>query len=204
MTYPPDGDRHRPEPTTPSPAPAHQGPSGRPTPAPPFGVRRGMAITAIALVALLVIAGGLLAAWLLRDGERDGAGDPVAAVNSFLTAVYQQQDAAGASAQVCSEARDQAAMETKIASIREYQDTHADPRFVWDAPEVVDESDELAIVSVKLTVITGDEKTADQTLHVTVLDKQARGWWVCDVDSVPDGGPDGGPDGDPEGEPEGE
>jgi hypothetical protein len=147
-----------------------------------------MLIAAIALLVVLLVAGVSLATWLLlRDGDRDGASSPGAAVNTFLEAVYWDLDASAASARVCSEARDQAAIEAKIASIRDYRDSHVNPSFIWSRPEVVDETGQLAIVSVTVTMITGDEKTADQTLHVSVLDKDQHGWWVCNVDSVADG-----------------
>jgi hypothetical protein len=189
MTQPPDGYRQEPDPTEQFP-PASGSPSREPAAAPPkAGVRRGVVITAVALAVVLVISGGVLAAWLLlRDSDRDGASDPVAAVNLFFETVYRKQDAAAASAQVCSEARDEAALEIKISTIREYDDTYVRPRFSWSKPEVVEESGQLAIVSVTVTMTTGDEKSADQTLHVSVLDKEARGWWVCDVNSVQEPG----------------
>ena len=149
----------------------------------------------VVLVAALLLAGGASGAWwLLRDTDRDGAPTAVAAVEEFLRAVYQDQDAAAASALVCSAARDQESLEAKISSIRAYGDTYASPRFTWSEPEVVAESSELTTVAVTVTMATSDEKTADQPLQVSVLDKSPHGWWVCDLRTVPadEGQPDDG------------
>jgi hypothetical protein len=40
------------------------------------------------------------------------------------------------------------------------------------------------VVAVTVTMTTGDEKTANQNLQVSVLDKQGNGWWVCDLAAV--------------------
>ena len=42
-----------------------------------------------------------------------------------------------------------------------------------------EQNGERAIVSVQLTMTTGDEKTADQQLTFTVIQK--TGWRVCEV-----------------------
>jgi hypothetical protein len=150
-------------------------------------------------VALVLCAGGGVAAWLLLgDGDRGGAETPAAAVQEFLEAVYRERDPAGAAALVCSEARDQAALATKIDELRAYEETQANPRFSWSDPAVVEETGQLTVVSVTITLITDDEKTSEQTLHVSVLDKQARGWWVCDVETAPEPGPTPTPTGAPE------
>jgi hypothetical protein len=151
----------------------------------------------VVLVAVLLLAGAAFGAWwLLRDTDRNGAPHAVGAVEQFLRAVYQDQDAAAASALVCSEARDEESLEAKISSIRAYGDTYASPRFTWSEPEVVAEASALATVAVTVTMITSDEKTADQLLQVSVLDKSPHGWWVCDLQTVPadEGEPEGGPD----------
>jgi hypothetical protein len=135
--------------------------------------------------ALVLCAGGGVATWLLtRDTDTDGAETPTLAVQSFLQAVYQDMDPAGAAALVCSESRDQGALETKIDEIRAYRETAVDPSFAWTDPTVVEELEELALVEVTVTITTGDEKTADQNLRVSVLDKDANGWWVCDLETV--------------------
>jgi hypothetical protein len=145
-----------------------------------------MIIAVIALAGALVLcAGGGGAAWLLtRDPDRNGAESPTVAVQSFLQAIYHDQDAGSAADLVCSEARDQASLETKINEIRTYQETEVNPTFEWTEPDVVDETEELAVVDVTVTMTTADEKTADQNLRVSVLDKAENGWWVCDVQTV--------------------
>jgi len=165
-----------------------------PLPGPPPRRRRRMLLIGAAVLAgvLLLCAGGGVGAWLLtRDPDRSGADSPSAAVQSFLRAVYQDLDPAAAAALVCSEARDQDALETKIEEIRAYEETALQPRFSWNDPSVVEQTEELMVLAVTVTMITGDEKTAEQTLHVSVLDKQQHGWWVCDLQTVGDPPPDG-------------
>jgi hypothetical protein len=138
--------------------------------------------------ALLLCAGGGVTAWLvLRDPDRDGVASPAVAVKLFLQAVYHDMDPARAADLVCSEARDQASLENKINEVRAYGDTLVDPSFSWTEPTVVEETGELAVVTVTVTMTTGDEKTSEQTLRVSVLDKGDNGWWVCDLETVEPG-----------------
>lgn len=223
MTLPPEGNRRHPEWSQPpphaerpapglirpatGPGPAAGGPAtyGRPTagrrttpggrgtarPDGPPGVLVGVVV----LVAVLLLAGGAFGAWwLLRDPDRDGAPSAAAAVDAFLRAVYQDRNPAAATALVCSEARDEESLTTKIDSIRAYEGRYDGPRFTWTPPEVVEQSDAVATVAVTVTMITSDELSAEQPLRVSVLDKGAHGWWVCDVRSAAaeDGQPDGG------------
>ncbi|WP_375735059.1 hypothetical protein [Polymorphospora lycopeni] len=144
--------------------------------------RRGLLIASIVLVFVLLLCGGggLGAFFLLRNAEgSDGAAEPVAAVDNFLKAVYTDRDADRAAALVCSEARDEAAISKKVEEISNYSTTYANPRFDWEPPKVDDQNEERAIVSVKLTMLTDDEKSADQELRFTVVQK--TGWWVCEV-----------------------
>lgn len=184
------------EPPDPANPPAPEQP---PAPTTPPRTGRGMIVAAIALAAVLVIAGATLAGWLLmRDTDRDGPAEPAIAVDAFLRAVYQEHDPTGASALVCAQARDEAAMTAKIDSIQEYADTYAEPRFTWGEPELVEETEQLAVMAVKISIHTADERSADQTLHVSVLDKEVHGWWVCDIETIaeePDGSPDEGEEG---------
>jgi hypothetical protein len=190
MTQPPDGDRQQPQPPESHPAPpGHNVP---PEQLPPShraiggGARRGLMIAVVIVAAALVLSGISVGAWLLlSDSDRDGAAAPTDAVDAFLQAVYRDQDAAEASALVCSEARDEQALQEQIDSIRAFQDDYPGPSYTWGEPQVTDETDELAIVVVTVTMITGDERTADQELRVSVLNKAPHGWWVCDVQSPP-------------------
>lgn len=177
--------------------PGGAAPGGAPGP-PPRRRRRGLLILALGLAGVLVLcAGGGVAAWLLtRDPDRDGAETPTVAVQSFLQAVYRDLDPAAAASLVCSEARDEDSLSTKIDEIRAYEETEVDPTFSWTDPTVVDETDELAVLSVTITMTTEHEKTSEQTLHVSVLDKEPHGWWVCDLETVPEDPADEGEPGD--------
>jgi hypothetical protein len=181
--YSPGGEY--PQPTSPYLPPGSAVPYSYP-PAPPPRRRRGPALVVIvAVVAVLVLAAGGVTAWLLtRDPDRNGAQNPTAAVESFLQAVYVDQDPAAAADLVCSQARDEDALEAKINEIRSYQETQVNPTFSWDEPTVVEERDGLTLVQVTVSMVTGDEKTADQNLQVSVLDKDANGWWVCDLQTI--------------------
>ncbi len=134
----------------------------------------------LAVVLLLCAIGGVGAFLVLRNVESgEGAAEPVAAVDGFLKAVYSDQDAAKAASLVCGAARDDAAITKKVKEIEGYANTYKTPRFKWDTPKVDEQNTERAIVSVTLTMITGDEKTAEQQMKITVVEK--TGWWVCDV-----------------------
>ncbi|GIF77121.1 hypothetical protein Asi02nite_66390 [Asanoa siamensis] len=150
-------------------------------PPPPKPRRRGLLITAIALAALLLCGGGGVTAFLvLRDGETgEGAAEPVAAVESFLDAVYVDQNAAAAAALVCSDARDQRVLQDKIEEVQRYARTYPSPRYRWDPPKVEQQDATRAVVSTRLTVLTADDRSAAQQLRFTLV--QQTGWWVCDV-----------------------
>lgn len=184
--------------------PPYGPPPGLPphSPGPPRRGRRRLRVGALVLAGVLVLcAGGGVAAWLLtRDPDRNGAETPVRAAQSFLEAVYRDQDAAAAAAVVCSEARDQGSLENKIDELRTYEETALNPTFSWSEPAVVEETEQLAVLAVTVTMTTDDEKTAEQTLHMSVLDKDPHGWWVCDLETV-DGGEPPAEGGEPGGSP---
>lgn len=140
-----------------------------------------MLIGAVLAVVLVLCVGGGITAWLLVRGMDDGKGaaDPAAAVTGFLRAVYADRNAEQAANQVCSAARDDSAIRKKIAEVRSYESKYASPRFSWDIPKVTSKDEEKATVAVTLTMTTADEKTAQQKLTFTVVQK--TGWWVCDV-----------------------
>jgi hypothetical protein len=100
-------------------------------------------------------------------------------VNRFLTAVYTQQDAAGAGDLVCRDARDQDKLAARVAQIKDLANQYDEPTFRWNEPAVSGRTDDKATVSVQLTLSTNDEKTAQQTLTFTTVHK--TGWLVCDV-----------------------
>lgn len=144
-------------------------------------------IAAIAAAGVLVLClGGGVAGWLLflRDTDRGGAETEVAAVQAFLQAVYHDQDPAAAAALVCSQARDESALSTKIDELRQHEESEVNPRFTWTSPEEVERSEELAVLAVTVTMTTDEEKITSQLLHLSVLDKDPHGWWVCDVEAL--------------------
>jgi len=139
-----------------------------------------IAAASLAIVLLLCGGGGTAAFFLLRNAESEpGASDPVAAVDAFMEAVYIDQDPALATSMVCLEARDEAAVTKKVQEVKEYANTYVEPRFEWEQPTVATQNDERAIVSVKLTMTTKDDKLSHQQLRFTVVQK--TGWWICEV-----------------------
>ncbi|MEG3633295.1 Rv0361 family membrane protein [Micromonospora palythoicola] len=197
MTQPPAGGPTGPTdlppaaspPESPPPATGHDVPPGpaeggyRPQHAPAGPPRkRGPLLASLTLVVVLLLcAGGGVAAFLtLRNTESgEGAPDPSVAVDDFLTAVYQDRDAAKAADLVCTAARDQDKIRAKVAEVEEYVATYQNPQFRWDTPTVDNETGDRATVTTTVTVTTADEKIADQDLRFTVLRK--TGWWVCEV-----------------------
>ncbi|MBL6278729.1 hypothetical protein JMF97_21440 [Micromonospora fiedleri] len=189
MTQPPTsgptGPTELPPPPPTSPPPPGYPPTGYPPYAAPAGRpprKRGALLAALALAVVLVLcAGGGVAAFLtVRNAESgEGAPEPSVAVDEFLTAIYQERDAAKASRLVCSSARDQQKIRAKVAEVEEYLSAHQSPRFRWDTPKVDNETGDRATVTTTVTVTTADEKIADQDLRFTVIRK--TGWWVCEV-----------------------
>ncbi len=144
--------------------------------------RRPLVVAAIvAAIALVLCGGGGVAAFLLvRNAQTgDGAADPATAVDQFMNAVYNQQDAEAAADLVCAEARDDKQIAAKVNEVKGYAQTYSSPRFRWDPPAVSNQKDETATVAVRLSMTTGDEKTAEQELTFTVIKK--TGWWVCEA-----------------------
>ncbi|GGM31782.1 hypothetical protein GCM10012279_58310 [Micromonospora yangpuensis] len=134
------------------------------------------------LVATLLLCGGGGAAafFALRNAENgEGAEEPAVAVESFLSAVYQDRDPAQAAELVCSDARDDEKIAAKVAEVQAYAARYRNPRFRWSSPSVDSQNGERATVSTKLTMTTADEKVAEQNLRFTVVRK--AGWWVCEV-----------------------
>ncbi len=151
------------------------------SPAPPPRRRRPLLIVSLVLgvVLLLCGGGGLTAFLLLRDGGGEGAPDPVNAVDNFLRAVYLEQDAGKAATMVCPAARDKTKINKKVDEVRGYARQYPNPRFRWTPPALTSQADQRAVVTTRLTMITGDERFAEQQLSLTVVEK--TGWWVCDV-----------------------
>jgi hypothetical protein len=143
--------------------------------------RRGALWVSLALAATLLLCGGgaVSAYLLLRDADNPGSPDPATAVNRFLTAVYSRQDAAAADDLVCREARDQTKIDERIREIKAYSDGYQEPVYRWADPAVSSAAEDRAVVAVRLSMSTTDEKTAQQDLQFTVIRK--TGWLVCEV-----------------------
>ncbi|MFU8873905.1 hypothetical protein [Micromonospora sp. SL4-19] len=170
--YPPPGSGY------PPPAagyPSHQEPVARKP-------RRGLLIVSIVLAAaILLCGGGGAAAFLtLRNAEEgQGAKEPTVAVDGFLRAVYEDRDAGKAATFVCSASRDEKKIAAKVAEVQKYAEQYQKPRFRWTAPKLDNQTGDRATVTTKVSMITSDEKVADQDLRFTVVRK--TGWWVCEV-----------------------
>ena len=142
--------------------------------------RTGLWLSVALTTTLLLCGGGAFSAYLLlRDADARGAPDPVTAVNEFLTAVYTRQDPAAAGELVCREALDQEKLNARVNLVKGWANEYDGPTFRWDDPAVSGQSDDRATVSVRLTLTTDDEKTAQQQLTITTVRK--TGWQVCDV-----------------------
>ncbi|MGN9813276.1 Rv0361 family membrane protein [Micromonospora sp. BQ11] len=168
-----------------------QDPSAIPSPPAPYPPyqdaqppkrKRGVVIASVALAAILLLCagGGVVTFLTLRNAEEgEGAKEPTAAVEQFLTAVYKDRDAARAAKLVCADSRDDEKVAAKIAEVETYVSGNQNPRFRWSNPKVDNQTGDRATVSTRLTVTTADEKIADQQLRFTVVKK--TGWWVCEV-----------------------
>ena len=160
-------------------------PAYPPPPGPPVGEptkRRGGLLVSLALAVLILFCGtgGTVAFLLLRNSESgEGAPEPVAAVDAFMTAIYSEQNPEKAASVVCAAARDKEKIKDKVLEVRNYSQKYDNPRFHWTDPRIDDQNSDRAIVSTKLTMTTADEKIADQQLRFTVVQK--TGWWVCEV-----------------------
>ncbi|MEV0714135.1 hypothetical protein [Asanoa sp. NPDC050611] len=166
-------------PVPPLPGPGQQD-SSAPWPAPPR-VSTKKIVLLIVLAAVVLCGGGGLAAFLVtRDTETgEGAAEPVAAVESFLDAIYVDQNAGAAAALVCRDARDQRTIQDKVDEVQRYARTYPNPRYRWDPPKVEQQDADKAVVSTRLTVLTADDRSAEQQLRFTLVHQ--TGWWVCDV-----------------------
>lgn len=185
-TSQPDGPAEAAIPSAPQPDP-----SALPAPATPYPPvqqspaprrRRGLLIASIALAATLVLClGGGVAAFLAVRAAEDGTGaeEPTAAVEEFLTAVYQDRDAAQASSLVCSAAKDQEKISAKVAEVEEYAADYKKPYFRWSPLKVDDKTEDRAVITTTVTMTTADEKVADLPLRLTVV--KSMGWRVCEV-----------------------
>ena len=170
--------------------PAMQPPFGAPPAAqPPFGApppvrkpHRGLLIASIVLgLVVLLCGGGATAAYfLLRSVDGRGQASPTAAVEGFLTAVYQDQDVDKATSYVCSAARDRAKLAKKIDELRSYQQKYnKSPHFSWPTPTVDKQTGNTATLTVPVKFNTDDDRVAEKKLQFTAVNE--AGWWICEV-----------------------
>jgi flagellar basal body-associated protein FliL len=153
-----------------------------PTPQP--RKRRGLLITMIILVIfVLLAAGGGTTAYLLTRNQ-DGKGQPTAqsAVESFLEAVYVDQNATKAAALVCKAARDPKKIAAKIDQIKHDGQQYDNPRYTWSNLTTKTSTNTRAVISAKITLTTDDVQSATQTLTFPTI--RSTGWFVCDVGSA--------------------
>ena len=121
----------------------------------PAAPARGALWVSLALAATLLLCGGgaVSAYFLLRDADNPGAPDPATAVNRFLTAVYNQQDASAAErARLPRGARQDQSSPTGSREIKTYADGYQEPVFRWAEPTVANQGKDRATVSVQLTM----------------------------------------------------
>lgn len=154
---------------------------GPPAPAPK---PRGLLIAVIVVAALLVLSGGGTTAWYLASHGPGGTGQPTPAdaVQGFLTAVYQDEDATKAAEFVCRPARDQAKLAKKINEIRQQDASYNAPRYDWTSPKTESAQSDTAILSATVTLTTDDEQSAAQKLRFVTT--KNNGWWVCEVNQA--------------------
>lgn len=139
MTQPPvGGDTGTPGDPNPQPPPTGGAPPGSAPPAGPPAYpsepqpRKRPAVLIVSLVlaaAVLLCGGGGTAAFLALRNSEDGQGakEPQVAVDGFLKAVYQERDAEKAATFVCSAARDDEKITTKVAEVQKYVAQYQNP-----------------------------------------------------------------------------
>ncbi len=177
----------------PSQPPVSGGPVAYPGSAPPSGFppfyptapapprRRGLLITVIVLVVLVILGGGGLAVVYLLNRGSDGIGksSPTAAAQSFLEAIYVDQDATKAAPLVCSAARDKKKLTAKINQIKQQDQQYDTPKYTWSTLTTQSSAKDHVVISTTVTLTTANVQQASQKLKLTVVKR--NGWFVCDV-----------------------
>ncbi len=155
---------------------------GPPQPPPPR--RRGLLITILVLVAVVVLGGGGLGIFYLFNRASDGIGksSPTAAAESFLQAVYVDQDATKAAPLVCAAARDKKKLAVKVDQIKQQDQQYDSPKYSWTPLKTESSAGAHAVVSTTVTLLTANVQKATQKLRLTVI--RSNGWFVCDVQQI--------------------
>ncbi len=179
--YPQSAPPGYPYPQSAPPDPYTYGQFGPPVP-PPAKKKRGVLIAVLAVIALLVLCGGGgTAAYLITNNGSGGTGQASAtdAVQAFMTAVYQDMDAAKAATYVCKDARDKAKLTKKINEIKQQNAGYDTPKYDWTPPKTERTKTNEAILSTTLTLSTANDQVAKQNLRFVAT--KNNGWWVCEI-----------------------
>jgi hypothetical protein len=166
---------------TPAPwQPVNAPPPYYPGPTPP-AKRRVLLIASIVVVLLVVVGGAVAAGGYLLTRDRDGVGQPSpqAAVESFLRAVYLDQNPAKVATLVCQAARDPKKIAAKIAEVKQQDQQYDSPKYSWGAPTTEHSGSARAVLSTTVTLTTANVQQASQKLTFTLI--RSTGWFVCDV-----------------------
>ncbi|MBN1170781.1 MAG: hypothetical protein JXA67_01285 [Micromonosporaceae bacterium] len=147
-------------------------------PAPRSG--KGLLITIIVLVCLVVLGGGGTAAYLIFGrSEGTGAADPVKAVDQFLTAVFKDKNVEAANKIICASAQDSKAMRNRIQQLRDFELKYKSPAYTWPTPTVESRKSESAVVTTTVKLTTSDDRVAEQRLKFLTV--EGDGWLVCEI-----------------------
>jgi hypothetical protein len=166
----PDKDAYPQQPAADAPWPLVSGKPPRPR-------RRVLGI--VLVVTLLIFAGGIAATWaLLGPGGARGAGSPAAAVDGFLSGIYETRDARATARYVCERARDDAELEQIIFQVKQNEEAYTAARTTWSYPPIHPSGGQ-ASAEVTLTMTTLNEQVSSRVITLLLVDD--RGWWVCDI-----------------------
>jgi type II secretory pathway pseudopilin PulG len=140
--------------------------------------RRRPGFTLIALLVALVGAGVVTTSVVAGLPSSSGANSPEQAVDGFLAAIYENQDARAAGRYVCERARDDAELEQIVLRVSQQAESYPGSRTTWTYPPIQREG-RTAAADVTLTLTTANEQVASRELTFLLVDD--GGWWVCDV-----------------------
>jgi hypothetical protein len=143
--------------------------------------KRGLMITLIVLGIVVVLcgAGGAATYFVVQNNQGTGAPNAVDAVNSFLTAVYKNNNSEEALKYVCASSRNKDKLAARVDEIRKYNASLNTPTYTWPPPTVEKSAKDEATLAVSIKVTTVDEKVAESKYKYIAT--QSKGWWVCEI-----------------------
>lgn len=142
--------------------------------------RRAMIITAIVATAILVVAGGSVAAFIAFGGsEGKGLASPAQVVDTFLTDVLKNKDVAAADKLVCKSAHDKSALSRKVDELRSFESKFKSPTYSWPTPTADSVKDDTAKVTAQVKLVTGDDRVSEQRMQFVTV--KGDGWLVCEI-----------------------